>query len=95
MSILSKVKEIKQDLIAGLEGGTCQHCGCCPECTGKDVKCFEDLPLDIQQIIDRISVVDGKINKALKAKRTAIAIHHQSMARILWRYLFPEATWKA
>jgi len=44
---------------------------------GKDIKVFEDLPLDVQQTIDRMSTVDGKIDQAIKANRTAIAIHYQ------------------
>ena len=44
---------------------------------GKDIKCFEDLPPDVQQAIDDISLVDGKIDKILKANRTAIAISYQ------------------
>ncbi len=44
---------------------------------GKDIKCFSDLPPDVQQTIDRLSVVDGKIDQHIKAKRTAIAINYQ------------------
>lgn len=46
---------------------------------GKDIKCFEDLPPDVQQTIDRLSVVDGKIDKTIKAKRTAAAIRYQHL----------------
>ncbi len=49
---------------------------------GKDIKCFADLPLDVQQTIDRMSVVDGKIDQTVKANRTAIAINYQ--------HLFPD-----
>ena len=48
---------------------------------GKDIKCFEDLPPDVQQTIDRMSIVDGKIDQTIKVNRTAIAVHYQ--------YLFP------
>lgn len=49
---------------------------------GKDIKCFEDLPPDVQQTIDSLSVVDGKIDQTIKVNRTAIAIHYQ--------HLFPD-----
>ena len=48
----------------------------------KQVKVFEDLPPDIQQTIDIMSVVDGKIDQTIKANRTAIAVHYQ--------HLFPD-----
>ena len=44
---------------------------------GKDIKCFEDLPPDVQRSIDMMSEVDGKIDKTIKANRTAIAISYQ------------------
>ena len=44
---------------------------------GKDIKCFEDLPPDVQQSIDMMSMVDGKIDQTIKANRTAIAVHYQ------------------
>ena len=44
---------------------------------GKDIKCFADLPPDVQQTIDRLSTVDGKIDQTIKANRTAIAINYQ------------------
>jgi hypothetical protein len=44
---------------------------------GKDIKTFEDLPPDVQQTIDTMSVVEGKIDQTIKANRTAIAIHYQ------------------
>ncbi len=46
---------------------------------GKDIKCFADLPPDVQQTIDRMSVVDGKIDQTIKVNRTAIAISYQHM----------------
>ena len=49
---------------------------------GKDIKCFEDLPPDVQQTIDVMSVVEGKIDQTIKANRTAIAINYQ--------HLFPD-----
>ena len=49
---------------------------------GKDIKSFTDLPLDVQQTIDKLSTVDGKIDKTVKANRTAIAVNYQ--------HLFPE-----
>ena len=45
---------------------------------GKDIKVFTDLPLDVQQTIDKLSVVDGKIDQTIKAKRIAIAIYYQN-----------------
>ena len=44
---------------------------------GLDIKCFEDLPVDVQQTIAMMSTVEGKINQTFKANRTAIAIHYQ------------------
>ena len=41
---------------------------------GKDIKCFEDLPLDVQATINRISGSNEE-----KAKRTAIAINYQHL----------------
>ena len=49
---------------------------------GKDIKVFEDLPPDVQQTIDSMSVVDGKIDQTIKVNRTAIAINYQ--------HLFPD-----
>jgi hypothetical protein len=49
---------------------------------GKDIKCFADLPPDVQQSIDMMSVVDGKIDQTIKANRTAIAVNYQ--------HIFPE-----
>ncbi|KKM80202.1 hypothetical protein LCGC14_1342160 [marine sediment metagenome] len=49
---------------------------------GKDIKCFADLPPDVQRTIDRLSLVDGKIDQTIKANRTAIAVSYQ--------HLFPE-----
>lgn len=46
---------------------------------GKDIKCFEDLPMDVQQTIDRMSQRDGKIDPTVKANRTAIAISYQHL----------------
>ena len=44
---------------------------------GKDIKCFEDLPPDVQKTIDIMSMVEGKIDQTIKANRTAIAINYQ------------------
>ena len=44
---------------------------------GKDIKCFADLPPDVQMTIDSMSLVDGKIDQTIKANRTAIAINYQ------------------
>lgn len=44
---------------------------------GKDIKCFEDLPPDVQRTIDMMSIIDGKIDETIKTNRTAIAIHYQ------------------
>ncbi len=49
---------------------------------GKDIKCFADLPVDVQETINQMSLVDGRIDKTIKANRTAIAIHCQ--------HLFPD-----
>ena len=49
---------------------------------GKDIKCFADLPPDIQLTIDYMSTVDGKIDQAEKSKRTKRAIQYQ--------HLFPD-----
>ena len=46
---------------------------------GKDIKCFEDLPPDVQQTIDKMSIVDGKIDQTIKANRTAIAVNYQRL----------------
>ena len=44
---------------------------------GKDIKCFADLPTDVQQTIDSMSTVAGKIDQTIKANRTAIAVNYQ------------------
>ena len=49
---------------------------------GKDIKCFEDLPPDVQQTIDSMSIVDGRTDNTIKANRTAIAVQYQ--------HLFPD-----
>ena len=50
---------------------------------GKDIKVFEDLPPDVQNTIDGLSVDEnGEIDRTVKAYRTAIAIHYQ--------HLFPD-----
>lgn len=49
---------------------------------GKDIKCFGDLPMDVQASIDRLSVFNGKIDRAIKIKRTEAAIRYQ--------YQFPD-----
>ena len=49
---------------------------------GKDIKCFEDLPSDVQKTIDSMSMVEGKIDQTIKANRTAIAVNYQ--------HLFPD-----
>lgn len=49
---------------------------------GKDIKCFADLPPDVQEDIDKMSTVDGKIDQTIKANRTAIAVNYQ--------HLFPD-----
>lgn len=45
----------------------------------KDIKCFVDLPPDVQRTINMMSTIDGRIDEAEKAKRTARAIHYQSL----------------
>ena len=51
---------------------------------GKDIKCFADLPRDVQQTIERVSRINNNEAeyKTEKAKRTASAIRYQ--------HLFPE-----
>ncbi len=50
---------------------------------GKDIKCFEDLPPDVQETINQMCRIDdNKIDATAKANRTAIAIHYQ--------HLFPD-----
>ena len=49
---------------------------------GKDIKTFEDLSPDVQQTIDMMSMVEGKIDQTIKANRTAIAVNYQ--------HLFPD-----
>ena len=49
---------------------------------GKDIKCFADLPPDVQHTIDSLSIVDSKICPTVKANRTAIAVNYQ--------HLFPD-----
>ena len=49
---------------------------------GKDIKCFAGLPPDVQQTIDMMGTVDGKIDQTIKANRTAIAVNYQ--------HLFPD-----
>ena len=49
---------------------------------GKDIKCFEDLPPDVQETIKMMSQRAGKIDPIEKAKRTAAAIKYQ--------HLFPD-----
>ncbi len=44
---------------------------------GKDIKCFVDLHPSIQLSIDKMSLVDGRIDQTIKANRTAIAIDYQ------------------
>jgi len=46
------------------------------------IKSFEDLPPDVQKSIDRMSVFNGKIDRAIKIKRTEAAIRYQ--------HLFPD-----
>lgn len=43
---------------------------------GKDIKCFEDLPPDVQEVIHRLSTIDGQIDQTIKANRTAIAVNY-------------------
>lgn len=50
---------------------------------GKDIKCFADLPPDVQATIISMSTRDGKLDKAVKARRTVAAIKYQ--------HLFPDS----
>lgn len=49
---------------------------------GKDIKCFADLPSDVQETIAMMSWRDGKIDQTIKVNRAAIAINYQ--------HLFPD-----
>ena len=49
---------------------------------GKDIQCFADLPPDVQQNIISMSTINGKLDEAIKAKRTTSAITYQ--------HLFPD-----
>ena len=49
---------------------------------GKDIKVFADLPADVQETINRMSLVDGRIDQTIKVKRTTAAIRYQ--------HLFPD-----
>jgi len=49
---------------------------------GKEIKRFEDLPSDVQQTINQMSIVDGKTDHTDKVIRTGIAIRYQ--------HLFPD-----
>ena len=44
---------------------------------GLDIKCFNDLPVDVQDTIVKMSIIDGKVDNAEWHKRTAAAIHYQ------------------
>lgn len=48
---------------------------------GTDIKSFADLPPDVQHSINKMSkaggMINGKIDQAIKANRTAIAITYQ------------------
>jgi hypothetical protein len=47
---------------------------------GKDIKCFEDLPPDVQETINQMCRIDdNKIDATAKANRTAIAINYQHL----------------
>ena len=46
---------------------------------GKDIKVFEDLLPDVQDTINRMSLVDGKIDQTIKAKRTTAAVKYQHL----------------
>ena len=46
---------------------------------GKDIKCFADLPPDVQRTITMMSTIEGRLDEDEKAKRTARAIHYQSL----------------
>ena len=45
---------------------------------GKDIKCFADLPPDVQETINMMSRRDGKIDPIDKIRRTKIAIHYRT-----------------
>ncbi|KKK68418.1 hypothetical protein LCGC14_2944250 [marine sediment metagenome] len=59
---------------------------------GKDIKCFADLPPDVQRTIDKMSTTDGRLDKEDKAKRTARAIHYQRLFPDSWYSKSPETT---
>ncbi len=58
---------------------------------GKDIKCFADLPPDVQRTIVKMSTTDGRLDKEDKAKRTARAIHYQGLFPDSWYSKSPEA----
>ena len=50
---------------------------------GKDIKSFEDLPLDVQETIIRMTTDrNGKMDQIARAKRTAIAIEYQHQHQV-------------
>lgn len=49
---------------------------------GLAIKCFVALPVDVQETIGKMVVVNGKIDQVMWAKRTAIAVNYQ--------HLFPD-----
>ena len=46
---------------------------------GLDIKCFEDLPVDVQDTIVKMSTTEGKVDEAEKARRIAAAIKYQHL----------------
>lgn len=57
-----------------------EACSNCQPKRGLDIKCFEDLPADVQETINQMCRIDdNKIDATAKANRTAIAIHYQHL----------------
>jgi len=46
---------------------------------GLDIQCFNDLPIDVQDTIVKMSTIDGKVDNAEWNKRTAAAIRYQHL----------------
>ena len=58
---------------------TTQTVGASSPKRGKDIKCFNDLPIDVQDTIVKMSTVDGKVDNDEWNKRTVAAIKYQHL----------------
>ena len=59
---------------------------------GKDIKCFTDLPPDVQWTIVKMSTTEGRLDLEDKAKRTTRAIHYQRLFPDSWYSKSKETT---